>query len=93
LIAIANDALERSSGTQRALVLSEVGRCHCGSERGRRVAVGLEMNAGVPRIWSCEGHATALVQLTQEEMRRINEVAPLGAGAGDRYADMSTVHR
>jgi aryl-alcohol dehydrogenase-like predicted oxidoreductase len=40
-----------------------------------------------------ENAAAAAVQLTQEEMRRINEAAPLGAGAGDRYADMSTVHR
>jgi aryl-alcohol dehydrogenase-like predicted oxidoreductase len=40
-----------------------------------------------------ENAAAAAVQLTQEELRRINDVAPLGAGAGDRYADMSTVHR
>jgi aryl-alcohol dehydrogenase-like predicted oxidoreductase len=40
-----------------------------------------------------ENAAAAAVQLTQEDMRRINEVAPLGAGACDRYADMSTVHR
>ena len=32
-------------------------------------------------------------RLTPEELARIDEVAPLGAGAGDRYADMSTVHR
>jgi aryl-alcohol dehydrogenase-like predicted oxidoreductase len=40
-----------------------------------------------------ENAAAAAVQLTEEELRRIDEIAPLGAGAGDRYADMSTVHR
>jgi aryl-alcohol dehydrogenase-like predicted oxidoreductase len=40
-----------------------------------------------------ENAAAAAVTLTQEELRRIDDVAPLGAGAGDRYADMSTVHR
>jgi aryl-alcohol dehydrogenase-like predicted oxidoreductase len=33
------------------------------------------------------------VSLTDDDLRRIDEVAPVGATAGDRYADMSTVHR
>jgi aryl-alcohol dehydrogenase-like predicted oxidoreductase len=40
-----------------------------------------------------ENAAAADVRLTQEDLERIDEVAPVGAGAGDRYADMSTVHR
>ncbi len=32
------------------------------------------------------------VELTDEELHRLNEVAPPGAAAGDRYADMSTVN-
>jgi aryl-alcohol dehydrogenase-like predicted oxidoreductase len=40
-----------------------------------------------------ENAAAVDVELTPEELARIDEVVPVGAGAGDRYADMSTVHR
>jgi aryl-alcohol dehydrogenase-like predicted oxidoreductase len=33
------------------------------------------------------------VRLTDGELRRIDEILPLGAAAGDRYGDMSPVHR
>jgi aryl-alcohol dehydrogenase-like predicted oxidoreductase len=33
------------------------------------------------------------VTLTEDELRRIDEVFPAGATAGDRYPDMSSVHR
>jgi aryl-alcohol dehydrogenase-like predicted oxidoreductase len=32
-------------------------------------------------------------QLTEEELRRIEEVAPKDVAAGERYADMSSVNR
>ncbi len=32
------------------------------------------------------------VELTEEELARIDEAAPLGAASGDRYPDMSPVH-
>lgn len=37
--------------------------------------------------------AAAAVELTGEDLRRIGEVFPVGAPAGERYPDMSTVHR
>ncbi|WP_347058635.1 aldo/keto reductase [Blastococcus sp. HT6-30] len=40
-----------------------------------------------------ENVAAADLELTDEDLRRLDEVAPPGATAGDRYADMSTVHR
>jgi aryl-alcohol dehydrogenase-like predicted oxidoreductase len=40
-----------------------------------------------------ENAAAAGISLTDDELARIDEVAPVGAGAGDRYADMSSVHR
>jgi aryl-alcohol dehydrogenase-like predicted oxidoreductase len=40
-----------------------------------------------------ENVAAARVGLTDDELARIDAVAPLGASAGDRYADMSGVHR
>jgi aryl-alcohol dehydrogenase-like predicted oxidoreductase len=33
------------------------------------------------------------IQLSEEDLRRIDEAAPVGAAAGERYADMSTVNR
>jgi len=40
-----------------------------------------------------ENVAAVDVTLTPEELTRINEVAPKGFAAGDRYPDMSTVNR
>jgi aryl-alcohol dehydrogenase-like predicted oxidoreductase len=49
---------------------------------------------GTKRRTYLEENAAAVdVRLTPEDLERIDEVAPIGAGAGDRYADMSTVHR
>ena len=49
---------------------------------------------GTKRVRYLEENAAAAdVRLTREDLERIDEVAPVGAGAGDRYADMSTVHR
>jgi aryl-alcohol dehydrogenase-like predicted oxidoreductase len=49
---------------------------------------------GTKRRSYLEENAAAVdVRLAPEDLARIDEVAPVGAGAGDRYADMSTVHR
>jgi aryl-alcohol dehydrogenase-like predicted oxidoreductase len=40
-----------------------------------------------------ENAAAADVALTEDELRRIDEVAPVGAALGDRYPDMSSIHR
>jgi aryl-alcohol dehydrogenase-like predicted oxidoreductase len=37
--------------------------------------------------------AAAEIGLSEEDLRRIDEAAPVGAAAGDRYADMSPVDR
>jgi aryl-alcohol dehydrogenase-like predicted oxidoreductase len=39
-----------------------------------------------------ENAAAADVELTEDELRRIDEAAPVGATAGDRYPDMTGVH-
>jgi aryl-alcohol dehydrogenase-like predicted oxidoreductase len=36
--------------------------------------------------------AASEIELSDEELRRIDEAAPAGAAAGDRYADMSPVN-
>jgi aryl-alcohol dehydrogenase-like predicted oxidoreductase len=49
---------------------------------------------GTKRVKYLEENVGALdVQLTDEELRRIDEAFPKGATAGDRYPDMSTVNR
>ena len=40
-----------------------------------------------------ENAGAADVELTEEDLRALDEAAPAGATAGDRYPDMSTVHR
>jgi aryl-alcohol dehydrogenase-like predicted oxidoreductase len=40
-----------------------------------------------------ENVAATGVRLTEEDLRRIDEAAPAGATAGERYADMSSVNR
>jgi aryl-alcohol dehydrogenase-like predicted oxidoreductase len=45
------------------------------------------------RTYLEENAAATEVRLTPQELERIDAAAPVGAGAGDRYADMSTVHR
>jgi aryl-alcohol dehydrogenase-like predicted oxidoreductase len=40
-----------------------------------------------------ENVAAAAIELTADDMRRLDEAAPVGATAGDRYADMSNIDR
>ncbi|SOD95339.1 aldo/keto reductase [Blastococcus haudaquaticus] len=49
---------------------------------------------GTKRVRYLEENAAAAdVALTDEDLARLDEAAPRGAAAGDRYPDMSTVHR
>ena len=48
---------------------------------------------GTKRVHYLEENAAAAdVELTEDELRRLDEVAPVGATAGDRYPDMTGVH-
>jgi aryl-alcohol dehydrogenase-like predicted oxidoreductase len=49
---------------------------------------------GTKRIAYLEENVAALdVELTSEDLRQIDQVAPVGVAAGDRYADMSLINR
>ncbi len=49
---------------------------------------------GTKHVKYLEENAGALnVTLTEDEMRRIDEIAPLGVAVGDRYPNMSSVNR
>jgi aryl-alcohol dehydrogenase-like predicted oxidoreductase len=49
---------------------------------------------GTKRVAYLEENAAATdVELSDDDLRRLDEAAPVGAAVGDRYPDMSTVHR
>jgi aryl-alcohol dehydrogenase-like predicted oxidoreductase len=49
---------------------------------------------GTKRVSYLEENAAAAdVELTDEDLRRLDEAAPRGATAGERYPDMSSIHR
>jgi aryl-alcohol dehydrogenase-like predicted oxidoreductase len=49
---------------------------------------------GTKRVRFLEENAAAAdVELTDDDLRRLDEAAPVGAAVGDRYPDMSGVHR
>ena len=62
-----------------------------GGGAGRPVIVPIP---GTKRVAYLEENAAAAdVRLTDDDLRRLDEAAPVGATAGDRYPDMSSVHR
>jgi aryl-alcohol dehydrogenase-like predicted oxidoreductase len=47
---------------------------------------------GTTRVQHLEENvAAAEIELSDEDLARLDEVAPKGAAAGDRYADMSSI--
>jgi aryl-alcohol dehydrogenase-like predicted oxidoreductase len=49
---------------------------------------------GTKRVQYLEENAAAAdIELTEDDLRALDEAAPQGATAGDRYPDMSSVHR
>jgi aryl-alcohol dehydrogenase-like predicted oxidoreductase len=49
---------------------------------------------GTKRVEYLEENAAAAdIELTDDDLRALDEAAPKGATAGDRYPDMSSVHR
>ncbi|MCU1668366.1 MAG: aldo/keto reductase [Blastococcus sp.] len=49
---------------------------------------------GTTRVAHLEENAAAAdIELTEEDLRRLDEAAPVGAAVGDRYPDMSSLNR
>jgi aryl-alcohol dehydrogenase-like predicted oxidoreductase len=49
---------------------------------------------GTTRVEHLEENVAALeIELTDDDLRELESVFPMGAAAGDRYADMSSVNR
>jgi aryl-alcohol dehydrogenase-like predicted oxidoreductase len=54
---------------------------------------GLVVFPGTKRVRYLEENAAAVdVKLSDDELARIDAAAPVGAAAGDRYPNMSSVH-
>ena len=64
------------------------------AQSGRAGNPGIVPIPGTKRVAYLEENAAATdVRLTDDDLRRLDDAAPAGATAGDRYADMSSVHR
>ncbi|MCZ2806859.1 aldo/keto reductase [Modestobacter sp. VKM Ac-2983] len=64
------------------------------AQSGRDGAPAVVPIPGTKRVRYLEENAAAAdVVLTDEDLRALDEAAPAGAATGDRYPDMSTVHR
>ena len=64
------------------------------AQSGRAGAPTIVPIPGTKRVSYLEENAGAAdVELTEDDLRALDEAAPAGAAAGDRYPDMSTVHR
>jgi aryl-alcohol dehydrogenase-like predicted oxidoreductase len=49
---------------------------------------------GTKRVTQLEENAAAVdIELSGEELRRLDDAVPLGGAEGDRHPDMSTVHQ
>ena len=49
---------------------------------------------GTTRVGHLEENVAALeIELTDDDLRELESVFPMGAAAGERYADMSQVNR
>jgi aryl-alcohol dehydrogenase-like predicted oxidoreductase len=63
------------------------------AERPRRRPGG-RADPGTEQVRYLEENAAAAdVHLTDDDLRRLDEAAPAGAAAGDRYPDVSGVHQ
>ena len=71
--------------------MAQSGRAAAGGGADRPTVVPIP---GTKRVSYLEENAAAVdVALTDEDLARIDEAAPVGAAAGNRYPDMSSVHR
>ena len=76
-----------------AWVMAQGGRADHAAGGGRTGGPTIVPIPGTKRVSYLEENAAAAeVALTDEDLRRLDEAAPRGATAGDRYPDMSSIH-
>jgi aryl-alcohol dehydrogenase-like predicted oxidoreductase len=84
----------REIADEKGVTASQLALAWVMAQSGRDGAPSIVPIPGTKRVAYLEENAAAAeVELTDEDLRRLDEAAPRGATAGDRYPDMSSIHR
>ncbi|MGY1606113.1 MULTISPECIES: aldo/keto reductase [unclassified Geodermatophilus] len=84
----------REIADERGATASQLALAWVMAQSGRGGGPDVVPIPGTKRVRYLEENAAAAdVELTDDDLRRLDEAAPVGAAVGDRYPDMSGVHR
>ncbi|MGY1744699.1 aldo/keto reductase [Blastococcus sp. SYSU D00695] len=84
----------REIAEEKGVTASQLALAWVMAQGGREDGPTIVPIPGTKRVAYLEENAAAAdVELTADDLRRLDEAAPRGATAGDRYPDMSSVHR
>ena len=84
----------RDLAAERRVTASQLALAWVMAQSGRAGNPEIVPIPGTRRVAHLEENAAAAdVALSEDDLRRLDEAAPVGAASGDRYPDMSTVHR
>jgi aryl-alcohol dehydrogenase-like predicted oxidoreductase len=84
----------REIADEKGITASQLALAWVMAQGGRAGHPNIVPIPGTKRVAYLEENAAAVeVQLTDDDLRRLDEAAPVGAAQGDRYPDMSTVNR
>jgi aryl-alcohol dehydrogenase-like predicted oxidoreductase len=84
----------REIADERGVTAGQLALAWVMAQSGRDGGPAIVPIPGTKRVAYLEENAAAAdVRLTDDDLRRLDEAAPVGATAGDRYPDMSSVHR
>jgi aryl-alcohol dehydrogenase-like predicted oxidoreductase len=84
----------REIAEDKGVTASQLGLAWVMAQSGRNGNPAVVPIPGTKRVRYLEENAAAAdIELSDADLRRLDEAAPVGATAGDRYPDMSSVHR
>jgi aryl-alcohol dehydrogenase-like predicted oxidoreductase len=84
----------REIADEKGITASQLALAWVMAQGGRAGHPNIVPIPGTKRVAYLEENAAAAdVQLTDDDLRRLDAAAPVGAAQGDRYPDMSTVNR
>ncbi|MGY1811305.1 aldo/keto reductase [Blastococcus sp. SYSU D00820] len=84
----------REIAEERSVTASQLALAWVMAQSGRAGGPAVVPIPGTKRVAYLEENAAAAeIELGDDDLRRLDEAAPVGAAVGDRYPDMSTVHR
>jgi aryl-alcohol dehydrogenase-like predicted oxidoreductase len=84
----------RDLAEEKGVTASQLALAWVMAQSGRAGSPVIVPIPGTKRVAYLEENAAAAdVTLTEDDLRQLDEAVPVGAAVGDRYPDMSTVHR